>query len=157
MEVSPSLQVSQPWRDSNPQPLDPDSSALANCATRSLACLPLWQPAARFELATPCLQGRCNNHYATPALPPESTELLWAGRVSSGEWSGLWFAREVAGDFSCSVSGLARCSQAFYSATPRAPCVGRLPGEPLSVLGLGAATFKGCAEEGPSVLWREGS
>ena len=22
---------------------------------------------ARFELATPCLQGRCNNHYATSA------------------------------------------------------------------------------------------
>ena len=21
----------------------------------------------RFELTTPCLQGRCNNHYATPA------------------------------------------------------------------------------------------
>ena len=26
------------------------------------------QPVARFELATPCLQGRCNNHYAIPAL-----------------------------------------------------------------------------------------
>ena len=25
------------------------------------------QPMARFELATPCLQGRCNNHYATSA------------------------------------------------------------------------------------------
>ena len=25
------------------------------------------KPVARFELATPCLQGRCNNHYATPA------------------------------------------------------------------------------------------
>ena len=23
---------------------------------------------ARFELATLCLQGRCNNHYATPAF-----------------------------------------------------------------------------------------
>ena len=22
----------------------------------------------RFELTTPCLQGRCNNHYATPAF-----------------------------------------------------------------------------------------
>ena len=25
------------------------------------------QPLTRFELATPCLQGRCNNHYATTA------------------------------------------------------------------------------------------
>ena len=26
-----------------------------------------YEPKARFELATPCLQGRCNNHYATSA------------------------------------------------------------------------------------------
>src|SRR5690349_12349641 len=26
------------------------------------------KPMARVELATPCLQGRCNNHYATPAI-----------------------------------------------------------------------------------------
>ncbi len=26
-----------------------------------------YEPNARFELATPCLQGRCNNHYATSA------------------------------------------------------------------------------------------
>jgi hypothetical protein len=60
----------QPRRDSNPQPLDPKSSALSNCATRSHDMI-IWKslakPAARFELATPCLQGRCNNHYAMPA------------------------------------------------------------------------------------------
>ena len=31
------------------------------------------KPVARFELATPCLQGRCNNHYATPACYIRST------------------------------------------------------------------------------------
>lgn len=27
----------------------------------------------RFELTTPCLQGRCNNHYATPAI----FDIIW--------------------------------------------------------------------------------
>ena len=34
------------------------------------------QPVARFELATPCLQGRCNNHYAIPAF---SCVFAWSG------------------------------------------------------------------------------
>ena len=29
---------------------------------------------ARFELATPCLQGRCNNHYATSAQLYDSSD-----------------------------------------------------------------------------------
>ena len=40
----------------------------ANASTASpVGKKKLIQPMARFELATPCLQGRCNNHYATSA------------------------------------------------------------------------------------------
>ena len=35
------------------------------------------QPVTRFELVTLCLQGRCNNHYATPALVVTVLFLNW--------------------------------------------------------------------------------
>ena len=35
------------------------------------------QPMARFELATPCLQGRCNNHYATSAYCVNNIFILY--------------------------------------------------------------------------------
>ncbi len=52
-----------PWRGSNPWP-----QAYEACAITTMLHGQRNQPVTRFELVTLCLQGRCNNHYATPAL-----------------------------------------------------------------------------------------
>ena len=60
-----------PRRDSNPRPQAYEACAITTMLHGRN------EPVARFELATLCLQGRCNNHYATPALVNRDLSCLY--------------------------------------------------------------------------------